>query len=625
MCGIAGIFTFRGCSSDLESELLMRSVTDMTETLTHRGPDSSGYFFSGNLGNGASLNFGHRRLKILDLSDNGHQPMSNEDETLQIIHNGEIYNYVELRKILIEKEHIFRSQTDTEVIIHAYEEWGVDCVERFNGMWAFALWDSRKQRLLLSRDRFGIKPLYYFFNGDCIVFASEIKSLLAGGFVKPEPNYNWIYTFLTKAAVDWDETTAFKSILSLSPGHNLLVFEDGRLEKTRYWTLAPKETDQQNPVEQFYELLNDSVRLRSLRSDVPVGSCLSGGIDSSSIVALASAFSENTINTYSAQYHEPEYSEQYFVDLVSNKFPVHIHTIIPTADDFWETIRKIIWFQDEPTPVNGIYSQWFLFQEAQKKVRVMLDGQGGDELLGGYHYFFEAYLIDELNRFLENRNQTAFNQFQRVYEDIRNLTGIDFFPRLKRSYFQPPKGEDVLQEDFCDDVYRRHPPDLRFARQSTDEVNNTLYWALMRTSLPALLHYEDRNSMAFSVEARLPFLDYRLVEFCFSLPGKWKMQGTTTKRLLREAMGNVLPDELVNRRDKMGFATPMGNWFRSDLFQRIEDLFSSQSFIDRGIMDHKKVLEKFHRHAAGEVDHYWEIWRWMNLEIWFREFIDNRQ
>jgi asparagine synthase (glutamine-hydrolysing) len=621
MCGITGILRVQTPQRVRPSLQPEEAVKRMTETLKHRGPDGIGFFSAEQPDGNPILCLGHTRLKVIDLSDRGSQPMQSRDGRYVITYNGEVYNYVELREELRRAGYAFQSETDTEVVLCAYAEWGEACVHRFNGMWAMAIWDRERESLFLSRDRLGVKPLYYGSTPGCFLFASEIKALLASGLIAGKPDMHWIYRFLTRGAVDWDERTAFEAISSLMPGHNMTVDPAGRMRTEAYWDPTGAAPTEDDPTETFRALLHDAVRLRLIRSDVPVGTCLSGGLDSSSIVALACASREAPVETFSAEYKEPDCSEGHYVDLMATSFPIVSRTLHPTAERFWETLERMTWMMDEPSAAYGTYTQWFVFEEMAPHVRVALDGQGGDELLGGYFYYFEAYLNDLFNQALASRDEGILRRFWHELGDAERLTGIDLYKRLQKHFFPSRNGHDLLSPAFSREFGGASPAELHFDTPFSEDLNRTLYWSLRRTSLPALLHNEDRMSMAFSVETRLPFLDYRLVEFCCGLPASWKIQGTTTKRILREAMKDLLPRALVERRDKKGYATPLAQWLRNGLRGDVEALFRSERFRSRKILDPEKVLQKYRRHLDGE-DHTWEIWRWISLEMWFRRFID---
>jgi asparagine synthase (glutamine-hydrolysing) len=639
MCGIAGIFYLNGRA--IEPELIYK----MSSTMKHRGPDSQAYAFfplegkkfivteheESQLPFTCSLGLAHLRLAILDLSSKAHQPMSNEDQSLWLIFNGEIYNYKELRTELKAAGHQFRSKSDAEVILHAYEEWGMECLKRFNGMWAFALWDSTKGSLILSRDRFGIKPFYYLYRDNKFIFASEIKAILKICPDERQPNYQSIHHFLSTGMHDDSQQTFFKNIQQLLPATCLKISSQGS-KQWKYWQLEKAEDNfsiEENPYEQFLYLLKDAVRLR-LQSDVPVGTCLSGGLDSSSIVCLATEIVQQPMHTFSSIYEEEAYNESFFANLIINQCKTKSLFINPKTDDFFETLSKIIWHQDEPTYASGIYSQWHVMKLAAGNVKVLLDGQGGDEILGGYHSFFLPYLADYVRHSLSPKNWIKLAQLLTEIRSIKALSN-QILPKLLLALISPQlvhgvekfvdKKRAAINPEFEKSFSKgRYYPSIKKPFKS--KLNNWLYHTLTQASIPALLHYEDRNSMAFSIESRTPFLDYRLVEFMFQLPFDYKIKNGMTKYILRKALEGILPPEIVNRKDKKGFPTPDALWFRGKLKDEVRDLLASSSFKNREILDRKKALHVFEKHCQGKMDYSWYIWRWINLELWFREFID---
>ena len=652
MCGITGAYSFKG---SINPDLIRR----MTDPLRHRGPDDEGFLavdstsgkvvsltgidsktygqriedFNGS----ANLFLGHRRLSIIDLSPSGHQPMSNEDGTLWIVHNGEVYNYLEIRKELESLGHDFRSRTDTEVILHAYEEWGVDCLSHFNGMWAFAILDLKKKRFFCSRDRAGVKPFYYLYDGKRFCFASEIKALLQIDDFCVEPNEQIVADYLFSGLLDHTHETFFKNIYQLRPGENLLVEAD-KLAVQTYWDIEVKEVRfprDSDYTERFYELLEDSIRLR-LRTEVPIGSCLSGGLDSSSIVCLANRlmFDGQNIDpklvgerqkTFSSCFDDPAYDERKFIELVTHQTGAEKNYVFPKAENLLKDLSMLIWQQEEPFGSTSIYAQWNVMRLAkERQVTVLLDGQGGDELLAGYlpsfYYLFRqarkdfdiGLLMREGKGFLKHHKNLTRPLFHKTIAAIVPKRLRTFFPGLDRD------GGGWAEEGFRKNYYRS----FSWPRKFEHELNNYLYHAFRFTVLPGLLHYEDRNSMAFSLEARLPFLDYRLVEFSFSLPAHLKMDGGVTKVILREAMKGTLPERIRNRMDKIGFVTPEADWFKTTLRDHIREIFNSKSFSERGIFNIANVHKAFQDHCNEKVDNHSMIWRCVNLELWLRTFVD---
>lgn len=631
MCGISGIYNIDGTPVDKEA------IEAMCRMLSHRGPDDDGLWLNGSIG------FGHKRLSIIDLTEKAHQPMIDTERKLCITYNGEIYNYIELMDELKSKGYHFRSRSDTEVILYSYSEWGVDCVEKFNGMWSFALWDGERKILFCSRDRFGKKPFYYYFDGKTFVFASEIKGILAAKDSCRKPNEPYIQRFLERGIIDDGEETFFDNIKSLPPSHSLTI-ESSELKTWRYWDFIEEEVrkkyDYKNPEESFRELFKDSVNLR-LRSDVPVGTCLSGGLDSSSIVTMASSMLPHPVCTFSSIYDDKDCNESNFIDLVNKTCKTNAYFIKPKEDDLFKLLPKMVWHQDEPNSAPGIFSQWHVMQVAKPHVKVLLDGQGGDELLGGYFYFFPAYLTSLFKNKKEEGKLACARILKQHRSKIEKLTGQSlkplfaelmrklFIPRFFDNLFRlPPHNNKKKNSPFMPEFEERIKGkniERELPRWFEDDLSNALYWALTRESIPSLLHYEDRNSMAFSLEARTPFLDYRLVEFSLGLPYSEKIWEENTKYIMRKALKDILPPEITWRRDKKGYPTPVARWFRDSQKEQVKSILFSESFKSRKILDPAYVEDRFKKHSSGAGDWSWEIWRWLTMEIWFRIFIDGKK
>ncbi|MBI3965333.1 MAG: asparagine synthase (glutamine-hydrolyzing), partial [Chloroflexi bacterium] len=586
---------------------------------------------------------------------------------------GEIYNYLELVPELQAHGHHFRSRTDTEVIIHAYEQWGEDCVRRFNGMWGIALWDTRRRTLFCSRDRFGVKPFYYRVANGTFSFATELKALLAHDPSARVPNYPYLLRFLLTSIFDDGDETFFEGIHLLLPAHSLTLHLPafrphdseiagqrdsgiaGRpsrypaislsrnqgatgLRVARYWDWHPEsrsQYDYTDPAGTLRELLIDSVRLR-LRSDVPVGTCLSGGLDSSAIVAIASGLRDAPISTFSALYDDPECDERRFVDTINERFNTEPHPVYPDGQDLAEVLPRIVWHQDGPTAGPGLYSQWHVMRTAHGHVKVLLDGQGGDELLGGYYHYFGDYLATLAERAVGRADVAAGLRLVRELPAISGLTGRNqIFPLLKNYTpdFARRRYRRAMGTETSDDVHaellglvngNRVPPGRarERPRRFSNRLNDSLYYALTRDSIPALLHYEDRNSMAFSIEARVPFLDYRVAEFCLGLPFHEKINGATTKDVLRRAIRGLVPDEIVDRRDKKGYPTPLAHWLRGRPGDWARDVLFAPECRARHIFDPDVVAAKLAAHRDGRQDYSWQIWRWLTVELWFQQFVD---
>jgi len=644
VCGIAAIL-----SSNSRQD--WGAIARITAVLNHRGPDDEGFVFldgSGRYVLGEAVEhsrapsfqpevaLGFRRLSIIDLSPQGHQPMCNEDGSVWLVFNGEIYNYLELARTLRERGHTFRSSSDTEVILHAYEEWGSACVNEFNGMWAFALWDARRRRLFCSRDRFGVKPLYYSWDEKTFCLASEPKGILASGLVPAKVNFPYLIRFLTDSVQQDGEETFYEGILSLLPAHSLIL-EGGKLRRFRYWDYdhpsVSRRYDFSDPDHTFRGLLIDSVRIR-LRSDVPVGACLSGGLDSSSIVGIVSHLNEKrSLDTFSATFDFKRNDESAYMRLAAKASGSRSHFIRVDPRELAEVMPRIVWHLDGPCLSASTYPFWKVSQLASEQVKVLLDGQGADELLGGYFGFFPACVVESARAALRTRSAKAlvgagaqlagavrtagWRQLYFLYRDY-SLLGRKL--RLHRCYL---RSEAVIRPEMRAFAERRngHKPEAT-PRKFADELTQVLYEHHSRSNLPGLLQYADGISMAHSLEARLPFLDYRLVEFCFALPPETKIRGTTTKWLLRRAMRGLVPDAILDRGDKIGFATPFASWIRGPLRDFMMDTLDGTHARQCGVFDPVTLRKVIQRHVSGRLDMSFYIWRWLATELWLLQLED---
>lgn len=620
MCGICGVVAF-GAPADRDVVALMM------DELAHRGPDGSGMFVR----DGVAL--GHRRLAIIDLTDAGRQPFASEDGTLQLLHNGEIYNYRELRAELETKGHRFRSATDTEVILAAYREWGEACVPRFNGMWAFALWDERQRRLFCSRDRFGVKPFYYRFDGTRLVFASEPKAFTADPSIRLEANPARVHDYLTQGYLDHTSETFFRGIVRLPEAHSL-SFDERGLRVWRYWRLEPSDRPP-DAAAAFRELLLDSVRLR-LRSDVPIGTCLSGGLDSSAIACLVDhllrteAESARPVGdrqrTFTAYFEDRGFDERPFAEAVVGRIDAQPEWVSFDDVELAERLPEIVHAQDEPFGSTSIAAQWFVMRAAARAgLKVMLDGQGGDELLAGYPAYLGARLADLVASARVGELARELGAQRRVggasRRSLAAATLRPFLPeRAKWALRARASGAGVLVHREFDGAHS--PPQPK--RPFPDRLRNLQHDILTRRGLPELLHYEDRNSMAHSLEARVPFLDYRLAELAFSLDGGELIRAGRTKHVLRRALSDLLPPEVRDRTDKLGFVTPGGRFFRGAIGDLAADVFASRSFAERGFVDARAARRRLDAHRRGELEAGFELWRALNLELWARTFLDDQ-
>ena len=629
MCGISGIATPGGKA---DAALARR----MVEGLAHRGPDSTGCEDLG------AAVLAQQRLSILDPTPSGFQPMVSADGRHWIVHNGEIYNFLELADEL-SAGHRFRTETDTEVILAAYARWGTACVERFNGIWAFALWDREHQRLLLSRDRLGVKPLFYAEHRGGVAFASEIKGLLALPDVSHEPEPAAIRDFLLDAMVDHSDRTFFRSVRRLPAAHNLVLDRDGRRIE-RYWAPPPLSDDvafgprpsDADLVDELRALLIDSVALQ-LRSDVELGSCLSGGVDSSSIVTIASGLRSGTLarqrahterdalpqHAFFAEFREPGIDAREYVDAVVERTGVELHTVTPSAEDFFDTLPSVMWHQDEPFGSASIVAQYHVMRLARETgVRVLLDGQGADELLAGYPRVRPARLLGALRR--------------GDLGTVARLAPGEAASILRSSVRRPAYLASVLRR--ASRAATRRVPFLAARRlpgwsgaatieaesllPSRETVEDgtllaaTLWDEVARTSLPALLRYEDRNSMAFGIEARVPFLDHRIVELTMRMPDRLKIDGDRRKAALLDAMRGIVAPQVLARRDKIGFVPPQDRWLR-EVAGRWSDLKRAPRAEAAGYLKPGTVARTLERIAAGAPTAV--PWRILNLELWLRQ------
>ena len=613
-------------------------VRGMRDVIFHRGPDDGGIFVDENIG------LGHRRLSIVDVS-RGHQPMFNEDGSLVITYNGEVYNHADFRAELEAKGHHFQTHCDTETILHLYEEYGANCVEKMRGMFAFAIWNRREKSLFIGRDRLGVKPLYYVYDAQGnLFFASEIKALFEAKAVKPELNYNALPDQLANHGTSLDETL-FKGVKRLLPGH-FLIWQDGKLKVEKYWDVSfePKSVpsavadgsnSEQNLVEEWRELFKKSVELR-LMADVPLGMFLSGGIDSSAICAMMARAVDEPIKTFSVGFKEREANEFEFARMIARTFKTEHREITITPEQFFAELPNLVWHEDEPVGFAASVPLYFVSRLAQKHVKVVLTGEGSDEILGGYGRYQKTLSLLKYGKQYENftpgfvrqavkSGVSAFGgKLNRTFltreADIENL----FFDNF--AIFPKSMQEKMLSGDSKAKIREQNP---YFHQQNwlketdAEDLLDKLLYADTKTYLHELLMKQDQMSMAASIESRVPFLDHKLVEFTAKMPRKMKIRGRETKWILREAMKGILPEEILTR-GKMGFPVPLGNWFRNEFRHVVEENVLSERALSRGIFNADFVREIVQKHNAGE-NHDERLWSLVNFEIWQRRFIDGEQ
>ncbi|MGE3403285.1 MAG: asparagine synthase (glutamine-hydrolyzing) [Vicinamibacterales bacterium] len=633
MCGIAGIVAADRLHPDERAR-----AERMNDVLVHRGPDGAGLHAD------SQAVLAHRRLSIVDLSG-GHQPISNEDGSTWLTYNGEIYNHAAVRPALERAGHVYRTRSDTETIVHAYEEWGDDCVHRFRGMFAFGIWDSRRRRLLLVRDRLGVKPLYWALvpagsdRGERLVFASEIKAILESGLVAAEDNRRVLTEVLATRYTSGAETL-FRGIYKLLPGHRL-VYEGGRVSVSQYWDVPQDGPDPAlaaaadgELVDRFRALLQESVRLR-LMADVPLGMFLSGGIDSSAIAALMAREVDRPIDTFSVAFKDRAFSELEYAGAVAEAIGASRHEIVIDAGDFFGALPRLVWHEDEPIAHTSSVPLHFVSMLAAQHVKVVLTGEGSDELLAGYGKYPRTLI-----------NWKAGGVYERVVPAaVRAAVASAAVPRLpsslrryaSRSFLAMPRNAAAMFLDNFAGVPLRLQRELLaggvgdgtayaeslayFDRGGSRDVLDRLLYTDLKTYLVELLMKQDQMSMSASIESRVPFLDHELVEFAARLPARMKLSGFTTKRVLREAVKGLLPEAILTR-PKMGFPVPFARWTAGAWNDVARQVLLDRRTRERGLLDPRGVEQLLDGHAAGTRNGGDGIWALLNLELWYRTFID---
>lgn len=619
MCGIAGIYNFRSGRPVAPSELRA-----MGACLAHRGPDDEGYFEEGPLG------LVHKRLTILDTSRRGRQPMFTEDRQLAITFNGEVYNFLELRAELEARGHTFHTQTDTEVILRLYQIEGEAMLEKLNGMFAFAIWDRRTKTLFIARDRLGIKPLYYTVGDEGVVFASEIKALLAVAKEKPKVNLEMLDAYMSVGYVP-TERTLFQGIEKLPPGWCMRVDRDG-VHRREYWDLAfeTAEMSEEEHVRRSLDLLRDSVRLQ-LRSDVPLGVFLSGGVDSSAVVALMHGMGIQDIRTFTVAYDfGPEYDETRYARMVAEKFRTRHREVFVTPQEFKDFIPSLIWHMDEPVTESAAISLFFVSKLAREDVVVVLSGEGSDEVFGGYPIYKYMQTLERYRLLPAALRQSVLNPvLNRLggkwnkYTEISNrplperYTGVSFYETPVKESLYRPEIRNLFNGSAMPGLVRRYYEKT----EGLDPLLRMMYLDVKSWLPDDLLIKADKMTMATSVELRVPFLDHRVVELGASIPPRLRIKGWETKHILKKAMEPYLPKEILYR-SKMGFPTPLAMMFKGPLSGYVAAVLESDRSLDRGYFRPEMVRSMVRQHAAGEQDHHRVLWQLLVLEEWHRKFID---
>ena len=610
MCGIAGIIS--GNRSNVSEEQLKR----MTDSLHHRGPEGDGFYINET----GKVGFGHRRLSIIDLSNAGAQPMQYANRFI-ITYNGEIYNYKEIKRELQKQGFTFISSSDTEVILAAYAYYGKQCLQHFDGMFAFAIWDEQEQQLFCARDRFGEKPFYFHYNKaqQSLTFASEMKALWAAGIHKKKDGQ----MLLQYVAVGWvqnpanKQQTFFEEIYALPPSHFLEYKIGEQINLQRYWDID-KETSNgltgADQKEKFLELFTTSIK-RRLRSDVAIGSSLSGGLDSSAIVSMVSKLIDQSEKqkTFSAVFPGFAKDESAHIAQVVQQFSVDNYSVTPNAQGFLEDFKKLAWHQEEPFQSSSIYAQYKVYELAkEKEVTVILDGQGADEIFGGYHKYIPWYLQELIAKGEWKTAQKELQAFKNNGADVswgfKNYLS-SFLPGFTAKQLETRVLKQLLRnKHLTRDFVHSNFDKAAIYKPAVEKLNDILYFNTMQFGLEELLRYADRNSMAHSREVRLPFLNHELVQFVFSVPSVQKMYNGFTKYLLRTAMDKVLPASIVWRKDKVGFEPPQKQWLQHPMVQ--DYIYESRKrLIADNILDKKVALQKLDNKSAHEENNY--DWRYM--------------
>jgi len=614
MCGIAGAYNIQGVLIN------QQKIQNMLDIMPYRGPDDSGIYLDKNIG------LGHLRLSILDLTNAGHQPMYSKDKRYVITYNGEIYNYKELAEELVQLGWQLKSHCDTEVILAAFQHWGVACLNKFNGMWAFAIWDSLEKKLFCARDRFGIKPFYYSFENNYFLFASEIKALLQDKTIEATMDEQTLGRFIRYQKKPDENATSFKGIKQLSPGSYCYLDKDG-MEQATYWQLpdrniSEKITSEKQLIDTLEELFCDSVDLR-LRSDVPVGACLSGGIDSSAIVGEINR-KKRKIKTFTVGYHGLEHDEtEYARDVIKQNEWAQPSFSFPKGNDLFEVLKTTTWHYDEPTWNAAAYSWWHVMKLAQSnEVTVILNGQGADELFAGYPTYYLSYMRQLLTAGKFGKFHDELKAMQKRYDigavEIVKLLLGPMLTTIKRKCARP-RGNAIagfLCKDFTGNYLKN---------ESALEANGYLNLSshlkndIETSRLPMLLQAEDRFSMAFSLESRVPWLDYRIAEFARKLPDNNLLNLGSTKQLIKQSLNKYIPQSILNRQDKKGYSTPGDDWLIKDEDGTIREYLSSGIIEQQNIFDKNKLHQLITTKGLQKVPkNFWQI---LSTLVWYETFI----
>lgn len=634
MCGIAGILNFD--NTPVNPDI----ITKMTDVIKHRGPDDEGKYIDFNVG------LGHRRLSIIDLSAKGRQPMTNEDQTIWIVYNGEIYNYKALNNFLISKGHQIKSNCDTETIIHLYEEYGTNCVTFLRGMFSFAIWDSKRKLLFAAVDRLRIKPFYYTISNNAFLFASELKAILATELIKPKLNYQGIHHYLSLQAIPAPETI-YQDIFTL-PGGCSLVVKDGNFKVEQYWDIPFDSGSGENFSEDYYkkklyDMVRESVEIRMM-SDVPLGAFLSGGIDSSIIVGLMKDMTAGPVKTFTIGYDVggQDWDDTYYADLVSKKFNTDHTQATVTASDILNELKRFVWYLDQPS--TDAFNSYFVSQVAAKDVTVVLCGQGGDELFAGYRTFDLIKLFNNRDRKWEQVPLPLRNLLVNGYSILPSYLGkisaikkmekflhsygsfVKKFGMIRMEMYEEDKHR-IYSDFFSDQIngadthncYKKYCDSLSAEVADFDKIS---YLELKMHLGDILMRDVDVMSMAFSLETRIPLIDHKLVEFASTIPNNLKLKNNLKKYILIESMRGILPEEVINRK-KRGFAFPFNIWLRNQLKPVVDFVLSKENVEARGLFKYAEVEKLKNQFYTNQRLTYRKVWGLVVLELWLKRTMEN--
>ena len=627
MCGIAGILEFAR-----DARASAAALREMCRVISHRGPDDEGFYTDGAVG------IGMRRLSIVDVVG-GHQPISNEDGTLWIVFNGEIYNHLALREQLIARGHRYSTHSDTETIIHLYEEYGADCVQHLRGMFAFAIWNRNAKTLFIARDRLGIKPLYYKLTPERLLFGSEIKAVLAHGGIRPEFNRAALPEYLAFGYLSGEESF-YAGIHKLLPGRTMTIGPEGKAEIRQYWDLdtsKPHESrDESCYVQSYRELLEGAVNSH-LMSDVPLGVFLSGGVDSSAVAALMTKMRREPVETFSVGYTEQTYSELPFARTVSDHIQSRHHEVLVSEQDFFGALPHLIWHEDEPIVWPSSVSLYFVARLARERITVVLTGEGADETLAGYTRYaftlknaamdraYRSVVPGVLRRGLRNTVATSLlgatlrRKLEHTFLAKDGNSWASFYLDNFFSAFGEAEQSGLLTSEFARETApsTAYKNVLDYWDHSSGEMLQRLLYTDIKTYLVELLMKQDNMSMAASIESRVPFLDHVLVEFATRIPREVQVQGLAGKRILKKAVEDLLPHSILYR-PKLGFPTPWSGWLTGPRLETICEMLLEPRSLNRGYFRREAIEQLFNEHRAKHRDNYDRIWRLLNLELWHR-------